>query len=222
MLEHRQTAAVTSEGLRERLYGALLFARARVSTRDWVALSLSLFACVLLQGHSFVAPVVPWSVQVLTTPLAPAVPAACVVVLLRRVSPALDTTLDVERHQAARAFWVAFLLVAGVVTCAVVATIASGGRQDAAVSARSYASFFGLEAVGASLWGVETAWIAPACVLTAHIYFGRTADQVPLSWAWILSPAGSLASWCFAFVIAASAVTLYILRDTAGETDERT
>ena len=85
--------------------GLVWFGRTRLTPSTVTAMLIALMVTTLLQGRTFVAPIVPWDITVLTSPL---LPVTLAVVALRACEPRLyelEQTVGHRRVSAARFAW---------------------------------------------------------------------------------------------------------------------
>lgn len=208
--------------------GLLLFARSRCSPRSCLSVAFGLLVVGTLQGRSFVTPVVPWDVVVVTTPLLPAVVAVLALRLCPNTTAGLEDVLAPRRAARVRLLWALALTVALAVVCAVVLVIAQAvlvGDADPASSpmsaARNAAAFFALGLLTSVLLGGDLGWTTPVLLVTALVFFGRTPDQVVRGWALLLRPAGDLLSLVLVIVLVALGCMAYRQHDARGVPDPK-
>lgn len=200
--------------------GVLLFGRTRLSRSTGLALLAALLVTTGLQGRTFLAPVIPWDVTVLTSPLLPVLVA---VVALKACEPTLvGLELAAPRARVARVRlgWATAVLVVLSVACgcsaAVANALALGVRTAPSVLACAFASFFAAGLVGAVVFGADLGWLLPCLLVTALVFFGRNSDQVPFSWAWLLHAPGSVSLWLVTALLVLAALAGYCWSDTTG------
>jgi hypothetical protein len=212
----------------EAMTGLVLFARSRCSPRACLGVALGLLVVAALQGHSFVTPVVPWDVVVVTTPLLPAVVAVLALRLCPSTTAGLEDVLAPRRAALLRLQWAVVLTVALAAGCAVMMWIAQAvlvGDADTASSplaaARNTAAFFALGLLTSVVLGGDLGWTTPVLLVTALVFFGRTPDQVVRGWALLLRPAGDLVSLFVVVVLIALACVAYRQHDARGVPDPK-
>ena len=200
--------------------GLVWFGRTRLTPSTVTAMLIALMVTTLLQGRTFVAPIVPWDVTVLTSPL---LPVTLAVVALRACEPRLyelEQTVGHRRVSAARFAWGTTLLLGLSLACVGSAAVANAAPLgvDASPSSLglSFASFFSLGLVGSLLLGYDLGWVPPCVLVTALVFFGRDQDQVPRAWAWVLHDASSPSPWLTTGALAVAALVYYWRSDTVG------
>lgn len=198
----------------------VLFGRTRLAPSTGCALLVALVVTTLLQGRTFVAPIIPWDVTVLTSPLLPVVVA---VVALRACEPVLhdlEVTAERRRTTVARLAWGFTLVTALAGLCAVSALVANdlplGVDVPPEILALSFVSFFSVGLLGAQLLGADLGWIGPCLLVVALVFFGRDADQQPRAWAWVLHDTSAFSTWSVPAGLAAAALVYYWRVDTVG------
>lgn len=198
----------------------LLFARSRLSRRTAATVAAAFVVEAMLQGRSFILPVMPWEVVVYTSPLLPAIPA---VVALRAVEPGFSPLEGLTGYPArlrlCRFLWLVAVAIALAATQAAV-SVASPHPEDtypisSATEVRNVVAFFAVGVVSAAVVGAELTWLAPLVLMTALMFFGRDRDQAVHSWALLLRQGGDAASWLAVAAVIAGAVGLFTWRDLA-------
>ena len=201
----------------------LLFARTRTSRHTLLAVLVAAVVSALLQGHTFIAPIVPWESRVLTTPLLPAVVAIAAMPAFASPMPELESAnpAAVARLRTRWAIaWIAMvslgwsvLVVAG---NAVVGDRTSAAAFPAMAAGRNAMFFLALALGSAVLLGADLAWVIPAAAVTSLVFFGRNFDQQPRDWAILLHGPSSVLSWLLAIGLTSVAVIGYRRCDTGG------
>lgn len=200
--------------------GVVLFGRTRLAPATVAALAVSLLVATVLQGRTFVAPVIPWDITVLTSPLVPVVVA---VVALRACEPTLHDLEGVGpqgRVVTLRLAWAGALTAALVALSATTAVLGNALVAEVAVRpvslALSFVSFFAVGLLGSAVLGSDLGWVPPCLLAVALVFFGRDPDQVAHRWAWVLQPPTSTLAWSVPLALLVVAVTSYALVDTVG------
>lgn len=202
--------------------GLVLFGRSRLSRSVALALLASLVATTVLQGRTFVAPVIPWDIIVLTSPLLPVLVA---VVALRACEPTLvdlESTLAGRRLPLVRLAWGVGLMVVLAGLCTLTAVVANALAFGVAIEplslALGFVSFFAAGLLGALVLGADLGWLPPCLLTVALVFFGRDPDQAPRAWAWVLHSPSLPGPWLLTLLLAAAALTGYSQQDTVGLT----
>ena len=200
--------------------GLALFGKTRLAASTGLGLLGSFVVMLGLQGRTFVAPVVPWDITVLTSPLLPVVPAVVALKACEPVLVSLEATIAPRRVARLRALWGALLTLGLSVVSMGVGFIANALSLETQVPlgtlAMSFASFFAVGLLGSLALGADLGWSWPCALVTGLVFFGRDPDQQPRAWAWILHQPSAVAAWAPTTLLVCLAICWYGCTDTVG------
>lgn len=200
--------------------GLVLFGRTRVSRSTVLGLGIAVGAVLVLQGRTFIAPIVPWDLTVLTSPILPVGVAVAAMPGFEPALHALEATVPRGRIRRVRLAWGAGVVGTLASLCALVGLVGNslslGVPTRPVVLAFGLVTFLSVGLIGALWLGADLGWLLPCLLATALVFLGRDVDQEPRSWAWVLHDPSSATAWVVPACLSGIGLAGYSYIDSVG------